>query len=173
VVAVVADDDIVVGSNRQVARRPELPVAAAAPAKPAHEPVLGVEHVHAVVGRVRHHHVTRLHGDRDAVGTRRKFAPRRRHFDVTSADHAASQRLHDSHATRRHTAPAAAITTSGCDVIVHRHREVAFCRDGYTAQSVSQQHWATCKGTYVLLISPHLISPHLNSDLISSELSTL
>ena len=75
---------------------------------------------------------------RDAVWPDRKFAFRRCRFDVTSADQPARQGLHDGHA------PRSAITTSGCDVIAHRHREVAFRGDGYTAEPEPQQQQQQC-----------------------------
>ena len=86
-VAVVRHKDIVVGSNRQMARRLELSVAAAAAPKSSHEPQIGVEHVDMVIGSVRHNHVTCLRSN-DAVWPRWEFAFRRR-FDVTFADNPA------------------------------------------------------------------------------------
>jgi len=138
-IAVIGDEDFVVAIDRQVSRRLELSVAAAAPAEPSLQPQVGVEHENTVVGGVRHDHVTAV-GGRDAVRPRRKFAVavpgRCRRFDVTSSDQPAHHRLDHGHAPppRRRTLAA---TTSGCDVIVQRYRDVAFRRDGYAAQSAS------------------------------------
>jgi len=141
-VAVVGDHDLVVGSNRQVARRLELPVAAASPTKPSHQPEVDVEDVNTVIGGVRHEHVTAL-CRRNAVRPRRKLVPGRR-FNFTLGDHPTDQRLDDSHAPRSRTS--SAITTSSFDVVVHRYRDVAFRRDGDTGQPDTEKIASTYSG---------------------------